>query len=230
MAAKLVHEIRNPLCSVELYATMLERDLAGTGQKDLAHGITEGIGSLNTILTNMLLFARPNKPALSTMRLDGTLEEALRMLRPMMDARGIAVEPSISACEVRGDPELLKQVFMNILINAAQAMPGGGTIDVALEQNSGMATVRVKDTGAGIARENLERIFDPFFTTKESGTGLGLVIASNIMQANGGYIKAASEPGKGSTFSLFFPMRVAAVDRSIPCAGQPRVCAERGLT
>jgi signal transduction histidine kinase len=215
MAAKLVHEIRNPLCSVELYATMLERDLAETGHKDLAHGITEGIGSLNTILTNMLLFARPNKPALTLMRLDKVIETAVDLLRPMMDARGIAIEATLSAREVSGDSELLKQVFMNILINAAQAMPGGGRIVVAMEQNNGAAVVHVKDTGAGIARENMERIFDPFFTTKESGTGLGLVIASNIMQANGGYIKAASEPGKGSIFSLFFPVRAAAENRMI---------------
>jgi signal transduction histidine kinase len=219
MAAKLVHEIRNPLGSVELYATMLERELADTQHKDLARGISEGIGSLNTILTNMLLFSRPSKPALTTLRLDRVFAEAARILRPMMDTRGISLDAAVGADEVRGDPELVKQVFMNILINAVQAMPDGGKIEARTEQQNGAVVVRVKDTGTGIPRENLERIFDPFFTTKDSGTGLGLVIASNIMRVNGGFIHAASEPGKGSIFSLTFALSPAV---RMPQSAAPR--------
>jgi signal transduction histidine kinase len=205
MAAKLVHEIRNPLCSIELFASMLEGDLTSPAHRELAQGITAGIGSLNAIMTNMLFFARPKKPALRTMRLDAVIDESLRLLRPMMEPRNAPVTARLSACELRGDAEMLKQVFMNILINAAQAMPDGGTVELRMEQDDGAVVVRIADTGCGIPRANLERIFDPFFTTKDSGTGLGLVIASNIMQANGGYIKVASEQGKGSVFSLYFP-------------------------
>ncbi|HYA86419.1 MAG TPA: ATP-binding protein [Nitrospirota bacterium] len=206
MAAKLVHEIRNPLCSIELFASMLEKELSTTSHRDLAQGITEGIGSLNTILTNMLFFARPNKPALKAIRIDTVIEESVRLLQPMMDSRNVRLRTSIAACELSGDAELLKQVFMNIMINAVQAMPDGGAIDVSMETGKDAVVVSVNDTGCGIPRQDLERIFDPFFSTKDSGTGLGLVIASNIMQSIGGYINVTSEPGRGSTFRLCFPV------------------------
>ncbi len=206
MSAKLVHEIRNPLCSIELFATMLERDLTMTSHKDLARGVTAGIGSLNTIMSNMLFFAKPSQPSLRTMRLDSVIEEAVHMLQPMMETRNVRCRVSCMACEVCGDAELLKQVFMNIMINAVQAMPEGGSLEIGMDRDNESVVVSVKDSGDGIAPENLERIFDPFFTTKDSGTGLGLVIASNIMRANGGYIKVASEQGKGSLFSLYFPV------------------------
>jgi signal transduction histidine kinase len=206
MAAKLVHEIRNPLCSIELFASMLEKELTTTSHKDLAQGITAGIGSLNTIMTNMLFFARPNKPALKAMRLDSVIAESARLLRPLMDSRNVRLSTELTTCELSGDAELLKQVFMNIMINAVQAMPDGGSIDVHMERSKDAVMVSINDTGCGIPRQDLERIFDPFFTTKDSGTGLGLVIASNIMQAVGGYIKVTSEQGRGSAFRLCFPV------------------------
>lgn len=228
MAAKLVHEIRNPLCSIELFASMLEGDLVAREQKNMARGITSGISSLNTILTNMLFFARPNKPALSRVSLDAVVAESLRQLQPMMESRRVSLEKTIERCTVHGDAELLKQVLMNIMINGIQAMPNGGAMKVALQAGERSCVVSVQDTGCGIARENRERIFDPFFTTKDSGTGLGLVIASNIMQANNGYIQVTSEPGKGSTFSLHFPVETGsgsqasdplAVAAALPGAG-----------
>jgi signal transduction histidine kinase len=120
---------------------------------------------------------------------------------------------SLIECSLCGDAELLKQVLMNIIINAIQAMPQGGRIEVAMVQETEALSVSITDTGSGIARENLEKIFDPFFTTKDTGTGLGLVIASTIMQATGGYITATSEPGQGSVFSLHFPVEEAVEHR-----------------
>jgi len=209
MAAKIVHEIRNPLCSIELYSSMLEKELTLTVHKDLAHGIAAGIGSLNTILTNMLIFARPSRPVLRTIRLDAVIDEALRMLLPMMDSRGVRLVSALEECPITGDAELLKQVFLNLLINAVQAMPDGGEITLGLARRDGMVEVTLKDTGSGIPREHLEKIFDPFFTTKDAGTGLGLAIVNTIMQANGGYVTAASEPGRGSIFTLSFPVEAA---------------------
>jgi len=205
MAAKIVHEIRNPLCSIELFSSMLEKDLSTPAHKELARGISTGIGNLNTILTNMLLFARPNRPVSSTIRLDAVIGEALRMLKPMMDSRNVIVLSGFQTSEVSGDAELLKQAFLNILINAVQAMQDGGSIDLRMEHDADGIVVNIQDTGTGIAREHLEKIFDPFFTTKDTGTGLGLAIVNTIMQANNGYIKVASEPGRGSVFSLYFP-------------------------
>jgi signal transduction histidine kinase len=206
MAAKLVHEIRNPLCSIELFSSMLEKELTAPVHQDLARGISAGISNLNTILTNMLFFARPNRPVLRKIQLNAVIDEALRMLLPMMESRNVRLVRALRECELSGDAELLKQVFLNILINAVQSMPDGGEIRVTMEREAdNLVVVNVQDTGSGIPRENLEKIFDPFFTTKDTGTGLGLAIVNTIMQANGGYIKVASEPGKGSVFSLSFP-------------------------
>lgn len=205
MAARIVHEVRNPLCSIELFSSMLAKDLTSTAHQDLAAGISSGISSLNTILTNMLFFARPHKPAMKPLRLDRVIEDALRMLTPMMESRKVRLTTSLREAELDGDAELLKQVLMNIVINAVQAMPDGGLIEVSMAREEDMLSVNVRDTGSGIPRRDLEKIFDPFFTTKDTGTGLGLAISSSIMQANGGYIRASSEPGAGSTFSLFFP-------------------------
>jgi signal transduction histidine kinase len=111
---------------------------------------------------------------------------------------------------------------MNLMINAVQAMPEGGDLAVVLERGTEGAIVSIRDTGIGIPHSDLERIFDPFYTTKDSGTGLGLVIASNIMQANGGYITVESEPGKGSTFRLCFPQPK---EKSAEVRSSPAVCA-----
>ncbi|HUJ19168.1 MAG TPA: ATP-binding protein [Nitrospirota bacterium] len=206
MAARLVHEIRNPLCSIELFSSMIERELTAPEHRGLAQGITAGIGNINSILTNMLLFARPNKPTLSPMRLDEVLRDSVGLLQAMFDSRRVRLSLDAPPCEMAGDPELLKQVFLNLLINAVQAMPDGGFIDARIEREGGRAAVIIRDTGAGIAPEHIEKIFDPFFTTKDEGTGLGLAIVNTIMQANNGFVNVSSEPGEGSTFRLSFPL------------------------
>lgn len=206
MAAQIVHEIRNPLCSIELFSSMLEKDLVDPAQKGLATGISTGISNLNNILTNMLYFAKPGKTVLKRIRLDKVLEETVRMFVPFMESREVKVEKVFFASEISGDGEMLKQVFMNIIINALQAMPEGGRLDIIMHRKEGESvSVDIKDAGPGIKHENIEKIFDPFFSTKDNGTGLGLAISAKIMQAHGGYIKVESEENKGSTFSLCFP-------------------------
>lgn len=207
MAATIVHEIKNPLCSIELFASMLEKDLAGTEHKELAMGISTGISNLNNIMTNMILFAKPHKPVLKAISLDGVLEESIAMCLPFTDSGNVKISKALFASEISGDRELLKQVFMNIIINAIQSMPGGGRVDVAMRKADGFVIVDIMDDGPGIERGILEKIFDPFFSTKDKGTGLGLAIAAKIMQAHGGYIKVDSEENnnKGSVFGLYFP-------------------------
>ncbi len=204
MAAKIVHEIRNPLCSMQLFSSMLESELDNTTHKELARGISTGINSLNNILTNMLLFARPHKPAMKRIQLEKAAEDSIAMFIPLMKSRNIQLEKSLCSCEISGDEELLKQVFINIIINAIQSMPGGGKLNIIMRERSEFVVVDVEDNGEGIKSKDGEKIFNPFFTTKDTGTGLGLTIASKIMQAHGGYIKVYSEEGKGSTFSLYF--------------------------
>ena len=206
MAAKIVHEIRSPLCSIELYATMLESELGEGEAARLSRGISSGIMSLNNILTNMLLFARQQKPAVSRIDASFVVREALRILEPMIDSRGIPV--TLNAHEgiyFSGDPELLKQVLLNVVLNAIQATYGGGSIGIAVYEGKDGVMIEVSDEGEGISKEDLDRIFDPFFSTKAKGTGLGLAIAFRIMEAHGGHIRARSVPGEGSVFSLHFP-------------------------
>jgi signal transduction histidine kinase len=206
MAAKIVHEIRSPLCSIELYATMLENELGDGEAAKLSRGISSGIMSLNNILTNMLLFARQQKPTVDRIKVPVVISEVLRILLPMTESRGITV--SLDAQEdvqLDGDPELLKQVLMNIVLNAVQATLGKGCIGIVVCEGKNNVVIDISDEGEGISRENIDRIFDPFFSTKLKGTGLGLAIASRIMEAHDGYISVKSASGKGAVFSLHFP-------------------------
>ena len=204
MATRIVHEIRNPLCSMQLFSSMLESELENTPHKELARGISTGISSLNTILTNMLLFARPHKPSSKKIPIDRVVEESVVILIPLIKARNIELKKSLRRYEVLGDGELLKQVFINVILNAVQALPNGGDLNITMEESGTSVIVHVKDNGAGIDSADIEKIFNPFFTTKDTGTGLGLTIASQIMQAHGGYIKVHSGEDRGSTFSLYF--------------------------
>ncbi|MEW6569730.1 MAG: ATP-binding protein [Nitrospirota bacterium] len=208
MAAKIVHEIRNPLCSMELFASMLEKELDNKTCKELAKGISAGISNLNNILKNMLFFARPHKPAMRNINLEKVVEDSLMMFAPLLASRNINLKKSLLDCEISGDAELLKQVFINIVSNAIQSMPDadGGRLKVVMSKSVHAVIVEVEDSGEGIKLEDLEKIFNPFFSTKDAGTGLGLTIASKIMQAHGGYIKVQSEEGNGSVFRLYFPL------------------------
>ncbi|MGD0883827.1 MAG: ATP-binding protein [Thermodesulfovibrionales bacterium] len=205
MAAKIVHEIRNPLCSIELFSSMLEKEPEDKARRELARGISTGISNLNNILTNMLFFARSHKAAMKRIRLDKVVEESSQLFVAFMQSRNISLEMSLLECEISGDGELMKQVVMNIAINAIQSMPDGGNIRVVMRREPESVVVEVTDSGEGIRTENVEKIFDPFFSTKDAGTGLGLAIASKIMQSHGGYIMVSSAEGKGSTFGLWFP-------------------------
>ncbi len=210
MAAKIVHEIRSPLCSIELYASMLEQELESTEYMNLARGISTGIKSLNNILTNMLFFAKHQKTLLKRIDLRETLDQSLSLLMPMIETRKIRLNKDTkSSVQIKGDLELLKQVFMNIFLNAIQVSPEGERIDVIIRKNCENAIVKISDNGTGIENKDIERVFDPFYSTKENGTGLGLTIASKIMQANGGKIKVESRVGKGSCFQLYFPIEEA---------------------
>jgi signal transduction histidine kinase len=204
MATKIVHEIRNPLCSMQLFSSMLESEVENTPHKELARGISTGINSLNTILTNMLLFAKPHKPSSKKIPIDRVVEESVVILTPLIKARNIELKKSLRPHEVLGDGELLKQVFINVILNAVQALPDGGDLNVTTEKSGPSVIVHVKDNGPGIDVADIEKIFNPFFTTKDTGTGLGLTIASQIMQAHGGYIKVHNGEERGSTFSLYF--------------------------
>ncbi len=204
MAATIVHEIRSPLCSIELFSNMLSKDLEGSKHSEMANGISTGIKSLNNILTNMLFFAKPQQPSFININLRDVVEESIEMLAPLIEVRGINVVIDTSDDVIHGDAELLKQVFMNLILNAVQAMTAGGDLKVEMGNDGDLVTVSVIDGGEGVNPEIIEKIFDPFFSTKDKGTGLGLAIAHKIMQSHNGFIRAHKNEDRGSTFCVSF--------------------------
>ncbi len=205
MAVKIAHEIRNPLCSMELFASMLKREVSEDRQKGLVEGILKGIRSLENILANMLLFTKNHTVRWRAIEMRRFLSDMVGILRPLAESKGICLKEDVSVQMIWADPDLLKQALMNILINGIQAEPEGGEVVIRAEEKAGYAVISIKDNGPGIDDQHIERIFDPFFTTKQKGTGLGLTIAERIIQAHGGVIRVSTGSGKGSIFSLWIP-------------------------
>ena len=216
MAVELAHEIRNPLGSIELFASLLEKELppeADSGR--WAENIRIGSRSLNNIVSNMLHFANPLSPAFAEVDVHDVIEEVLRFMEPIMRQREVNVAKHLTAVGpiVYGDRELLKQVMLNLVMNSMQAMPSRGTLAVGtrdVDQLPGGAPcggleVRIQDSGVGIPPENLARVFDPFFTTNRNGTGLGLSVVHQIVDKHSGFIRVESAENAGTTFTIVLP-------------------------
>lgn len=224
MAARIAHEVRNPLGSIELFASLLRRELDGD-KKRLAEQLINGVKALNMILTNLLYFFRgPLEAVLTEIDPHRFFSDFLEEMTHVVEKNKITIRRNFSrgAPALEADPELLKQLFLNLLLNAIQAMPRGGKIEIGtrlIREKVEILRPRqtdppppvfleilVSDSGPGIPDEIQSRIFDPFFTTKDKGAGLGLAIAHNIMEAHGGTIRFM--PGKlgGATFLMAFPL------------------------
>jgi len=210
MAAELAHEIRNPLGSIELFASLLERECEGDS-KFWAENIRIGARSLNTIVSNMLHFSRPLAPVFAETDVHEAVRELGAFCEPMTRQRGIRWEMDLAAAEARiwADQGLVRQLLLNLVFNAMKAMPSEGSLtvrtrNVACGARRPRLELQLADTGVGIAPEHLERIFDPFFTTNRNGTGLGLSIVHQIVKSHSGEIRVESEVNKGTVFTMQF--------------------------
>jgi two-component system sensor histidine kinase FlrB len=202
MAARIAHEIRNPLGSIELFSTMLIDDLQEfKEQKTLAEHISAGVKSINNIVSNLLLFIRPDQQLdEQVFDVHEALKDSLFFAGHLLDGQGdidVRIALTAETLFVKGDLELLKQVFLNLILNAIQAMTGGGQLHISSHKTSsypdtGLAEVHLVDNGCGIARADMPKIFDPFYTTRKKGTGLGLTIVHNILKLHGGSIDITS--------------------------------------
>ncbi|MBI4509298.1 MAG: GAF domain-containing protein [Deltaproteobacteria bacterium] len=222
MAAGLAHEIRNPLGAIKGAAQLLVgpdgRPAAGAAQEvgEFLSIIVDEVNRLNRVVSQFLDYARPYKGEAAEVDINEVVKKTVQLLETQEGATAVGIDVRLSEGlpRIRGDAEQLRQVFLNLGLNAIQAMAEGGRLSISTGRRPGrrrgdqgtFIEVRFRDTGPGIARENLKKLFIPFFTTKEKGTGLGLPISQRIITHHGGRIEVRSEVGKGSTFAVILPL------------------------
>ncbi|MFB3925585.1 MAG: PAS domain-containing sensor histidine kinase [Syntrophales bacterium] len=207
MAANIAHEIRNPLGSIELFASLLRKEVRDRKNRQRLLQIIASVKNMDNKITNLLLFARKPNPLMKRISLQGVLKEVLLFSKQLVEKEGISLSGKFSGVEpfVRGDSEMLKQVFLNIILNALQSMPEGGRLHIECSSSNASVEIRFADTGTGIPEEHLKKIFDPFFSTRERGSGLGLAIVHNIIDIHGGSIDVESS-NRGTVFSITLPL------------------------
>jgi|WetSurMetagenome_2_1015567.scaffolds.fasta_scaffold00033_62 signal transduction histidine kinase len=223
LVMKIAHEIRNPLGSIELFANLLADDLKGTEQVEYAGRISNSVRSLVSMLDNMLRFSGEIKPRLELICLNETLRETFQEFSGLLAGGGVEMEfLEDGEYMLYLDRDLVRQAFINLLLNSVQAMPEGGKIEVRISgsapgDNSVSPEVKmsVRDNGAGMDEETKARIFEPFFSTKDRGTGLGMSITLGIITAHGGHITIDSFPGRGTEFIISLPTEKRSAPRSI---------------
>lgn len=215
LAAGVAHSIRNPLTSVKMRLFSMGRhlELSPTQKEDL-EVIAEEIRHIDNIVRSFLEFSRPPKLKMQKISLSDVVDSALTLLSHRLESYGVTVEVKRTQRlpELAGDPEQLKEVLVNLILNSCEAMVDGGR--VTIQEGKGqvaplgrVAFLKYSDNGPGVPASIRDKIFQPFFSTKEEGTGLGLSIASRIIQEHGGFIELTSREGEGATFIITLPYR-----------------------
>jgi len=209
LAAGAAHEIKNGLTAISTFTGLL---LEKNEDREMAEVVRRELKRIDSLVTQMMRYASPRPATLVPVPVHQVIDYSLRLLEHQMKGRGISLRRDYLALPgtVRGDEAQLQQVFMNLMLNAVEAINGPGELVVRTEnavENTGAKKMRVfiTDNGPGIAAEHLARVFDPFFTTKATGTGLGLAICQRVAQEHQGWIEVQSGPGRGSTFIVTLP-------------------------
>jgi signal transduction histidine kinase len=216
VSAQVAHEIRNPLSSIGLNVEMLQDQVVAAQftspdeareAKELLASVLREVDRLTEITEDYLRLARLPPPVLADADLVEVLEGVLGFSNEELERAGIRVVREFAAgtLPLRADEGQLRQVFLNLVRNAREAMAAGGTLTVSASETGRELVVAVRDTGPGLTDEVRARLFEPFFTTKQGGTGLGLSLSRQIVEAHGGRIEVDSAPGQGTTFRLVFP-------------------------
>ena len=215
LTAGIAHEVKNPLNAMMIHLELLRMKIraadatnGGTAALDHVSVIESEVRRLDEVVQGFLKFTRPDELRLQPVPVAALVSDILPVIQPEADRRKIAVETACpeSVHAVNGDEAMLRQVLLNLAINACQAMPDGGTLRIACaDAPRGRVEIRVSDTGVGISQEHLGKIFDLYFTTKEDGTGLGLSMVYRIVQMHDGEIDVESTLGRGTTFTVLLP-------------------------
>ena len=209
LAASLAHEIRNPLASIEGAVNVLGKPQTSEEMRqEFREIIMKECRRLNQLLTNLLDFARPRTPQFREVEVGQIIDSVIDLVIHAAGRSSVSFQkellPNLPRWEC--DSEQLKQVILNLVMNAIQAMPEGGEVLLAARQQDSNILLQVKDQGLGIAKEDVDKIFDPFFSTKKGGTGLGLSVAHRIVSQHNGTLTATRNPDKGMTFSVLLPI------------------------
>jgi len=213
LSAGVAHQLNNPLGSITLYTKLMleDYDLEDNAKEDLYRILKDAQRCRDTV-KELLAFARQTRQLMKPLNINKAIEQTLFLIENQSLFHNIVVKKNMAPFvpSVLADPQQLGHVFMNIIINAAQAMDGFGTIAITTQESASKdkVIIEIRDSGPGIPKEHLEHIFEPFFTTKEEGkgTGLGLSVVYGIVENHGGVISASSIPGRGSTFTIELPV------------------------
>jgi two-component system, NtrC family, sensor kinase len=242
LAAGVAHEVNTPLAVISTYAQMLAKQISGDEQKaPLLEKIARQTFRASEIVNSLLNFSRTSPTEFVSVDLNKIVRETLALMEHQMTKAGVTATLDLDETlpRIKGNPGKLQQVFLNLFLNARDAMERGGVLALKTSAHDGRVLVTVADSGAGIARENLEKIFDPFFTTKgaKKGTGLGLSVSYGIVREHAGNIEVQSEMGAGTRFELSFPqvsaqvcIDAAGVKRSEPAVVEPTVAAAHAVS
>ncbi len=209
LVAGVAHEVRNPLGVIKASVQMLEQEMdQGCQDAELTHVMAQEIDRLDSVVNALLDFGRPSEAQFGPVDSARVLGEVVLLTKQFAKQQLVNVisEMPDGLPEIWADEDRLKQIFVNLISNAIQAMPGGGDLTINAAARDGYLRMLFTDTGTGIAPEEKERIFDPFHTTRAEGSGLGLSIVHRIVDAHNGFITADSEPGKGATFTVGLPL------------------------
>jgi signal transduction histidine kinase len=208
MLGGIAHEVRNPLGGIELFSGLLAEELEADDPRRAHVGrIQKELGHLARLVEEFLDYAREREPELSDLPLGEMFFELAQIEGPNAEAAGVTLK--LEAAEdaiVRGDASLLRRAVLNLLRNAVQASPEGGTVRLRADrQDPGRIVLAVEDTGSGVPKEQWDRIFEPFFTTKEKGSGLGLALVAKTAKVHGGSVRVEAAEGGGARFVLDLP-------------------------
>jgi signal transduction histidine kinase len=218
LARRLAHELRNPLFPLQITVENMQR-AKQLGQEQFLEVFNEStatlkaeLANLNSIVNRFSDFSKMPPPEFARLDVNETIRGAVRLFEPQFHAVG---KPTITTeyflkeglPEIDGDPELLHKAFQNLVLNALDAMPAGGTLTFRSVEMPGGVRVEVSDTGKGLTPEECSRLFTPYYTTKQQGTGLGLAIVQSVVSDHRGTISVASEEGHGTTFRIELPRR-----------------------
>jgi signal transduction histidine kinase len=217
LTAGLAHEIRNPLVAIRTFTQLLPERYDDAEFREGFQGLAlKEVDRICGLINDLLSFARPSKPNVAPENVNDVVENIARILETQAKEKSVVISRDFgdNLPKVWIDREQMKQVFMNLILNAIQAMKDGGSINISSRSVSRNGTqpsgdfvqVEIRDTGIGIPEENLQHIFDPFFTSKDEGSGLGLAVSHQIVQEHGGFVTVESQVGKGTAFFVHVPV------------------------